>query len=71
MDLNPTPPEELNKEQKAALKKAHEIEAAFLEGMQSVANNQLLNSENFKLAKQHAIMAVMLFNRAITKPNEK
>lgn len=71
MDLHPTPAEELNKEQKIALKKADEVIATFLEGMQSIANNQLLNTKSFDLAKQHAVTAAMFFNRAIAKPNEK
>lgn len=71
MDLNPTDPSELSREQKAALKKAEEIIGAFFEGMQSIANNQLVNTKSFDLAKQHAVTAAMFFNRAIAKPNEK
>lgn len=72
MDLSePVKEKELSREQKVALDKMAASEEAFLKSMQDIANNLLVNSKNFELAKQHAIMATMLFRRAISKPNEK
>ena len=71
MDLSEIKDAPLTKEQVTALDKMAALEMDFLKGMQDIANNLLVNNDTFKTAKQHAVMAVMLFRRSVAKTIEK